>query len=117
MSSDELRGNRKLVLGLESVLFSPVNVLGFRVAPFLSADIGWVARSGSKLFGNLPYQGYGIGFRFRNEAFTFNTFQVKFVYYSGIPALTDPARFGFDGISSLRFRDFDVTTPEVVGFR
>ncbi len=117
VSSDELRGDKKLVLGIESVVFSPINILGFRVAPFLSADIGWVALSGNKLLNKSPYQGYGIGFRFRNEALTFNTFQVKFVYYSGIPALTDPARFGFDGISSLRFRDFDVTTPEVVGFR
>jgi hypothetical protein len=117
ISSDELRGVRKVVLGFESVLFSPVNVLGFRVAPFVSADIGWVARSGSKLLGNAPYQGYGIGLRFRNETLTFNTFHIKFVYYSGIPGLTNPTRFDFDGISSLRFRDFAVTTPEVVVFR
>ncbi len=117
ISSDELRGNQKLVVGLESVLFSPVNVLGFRVAPFVSADVGWVARSSSKLFSSSPYQGYGIGFRFRNETLTFNTFQIKFVYYSGIPALTNPTRFDFDGISSLRFRDFAVTNPEVVVFR
>jgi hypothetical protein len=117
ISSDELRGTRKFVLGVESVLFSPINVLGFRIAPFLLTDIGWVAQDGRSLFGSAPYQGYGIGFRFRNEALTFNTFQVKFTYYSGIPGITNPVRFGFDDISPLRFRDFAVTTPEVVSFR
>ena len=117
ISSDELRGTSKMVLGLESVLFSPINFLGFRIAPFFSADLGWTALDGRKLFSQAPFQGYGIGFRFRNESLTFDTFQIRFSYYSGIPDLTNSLRIGFDGISPLRFRDFAITTPEVVAFQ
>lgn len=115
--SDELRGTRKLVVGAETVFFSPVNFLGFRVAPFLFTDIGWTAFSGQKLLNITPYQGYGIGFRFRNENLTFNTFQVRLSFYSGIPNIGQPYRASFDGISPLRFRDFDISAPEIVPFK
>lgn len=117
INSDELRGTRKLVIGFESVFFSPVNFLGFRVAPFAFADLGWAAFSGQKLITATPYQGYGIGFRFRNENLTINTFQVRLSYYAGIPDLKNPFRANFDGISPLRFRDFDISAPETVPFR
>jgi len=117
VSSDELRGTRKLVLGVESVFFSPVNFLGFRVAHFLFADLGWAAFSGQKLLDRVPFQGYGIGFRFRNENLTFNTFQIRLSYYAGIPDLRNPLRVNFDGISPLRFRDFDISAPDTVPFR
>jgi hypothetical protein len=115
--SDELRGTRKLVVGVETVLFSPVNFLGFRVAPFVFANVGWTSFDGQKLLTNVPYQGYGLGFRFRNENLTFNTFQVRLSFYSGIPDITQPLRAGFDGIPPLRFRDFDISAPEIVPFR
>ena len=117
IASDELRGTRKLVIGVESVLFSPINFLGFRIAPFLFADLGWANYNNSTFFGKAPYQGYGIGFRFRNENLTFDTFQVRFSLYSGIPDIGQPFRFGFDGIPPLRFRDFDTAAPEIVSFR
>ena len=117
ISSDELRGTRKLVLGFESVLFSPINFLGFRVAPFVFGDLGWSSYQQQSFFARAPYQGYGIGFRFRNENLTFDTFQVRFSFYSGIPDIIPPLRMGFDGIPPLRFRDFDISAPEVVPFR
>ncbi|TAG17637.1 MAG: hypothetical protein EAZ14_00425 [Runella slithyformis] len=117
ISSDELRGTRKLVLGFESVLFSPVNLLGFRIAPFVFTDLGWSSYNQKPFFAGVPYQAYGVGFRFRNENLTFDTFQVRFSFYSGIPDISPPFRMGFDGIAPLRFRDFDISAPEVVPFR
>ena len=117
ISSDELRGTRKLVVGFESVLFSPINFLGFRVAPFVFGDLGWSSYQQKPFFAAAPYQAYGIGFRFRNENLTFDTFQVRFSFYSGIPDIIPPIRMGFDGIPPLRFRDFDISAPEVVPFR
>jgi hypothetical protein len=117
ISSDELRGTRKLVVGFESVLFSPINFLGFRIAPFLFTDLGWSSYDQKPFFAKAPYQGYGVGFRFRNENLTFDTFQVRFSFYKGIPDINSPLRVGFDGIPPLRFRDFDIAAPEVVPFR
>lgn len=115
--SDEMRGTRKLVLGVETVFFSPINFLGFRMAPFLFSNIGWTSFSKQSFFHQRPFQGYGIGFRFRNENLTFDTFQIRLSLYSGIPQITNPLRVGFDGIPPLRFRDFDISAPEIVPFR
>ncbi|MBB3839927.1 hypothetical protein FHS57_003938 [Runella defluvii] len=117
ISSDELRGTRKLVIGAETVFFSPLNFLGFRVAPFTFADLGWTAFSGQYLFRNKPFAGYGLGFRFRNENLTFTTFQVRLSIYSGIPDIGQPFRANFDGVPPLRFRDFDISAPEIVQFK
>jgi hypothetical protein len=114
--SDALRGSRKLVINLEAVWFSNVNVLGFRMAPFAFADVGWVSFSETKFFNNL-YSGYGLGFRFRNENLTFNTFQIRLGYYPNIPSLSSNIRFGFDGVTPLRFRDFDISAPDIQDFR
>lgn len=115
--SDELRGTRKLVIGAETVFFSPLNFLGFRIAPFTFADLGWSTFSGQNLFRNKPFQGYGLGFRFRNENLTFTTFQVRLSIYAGIPDIATPYRVSFDGVPPLRFRDFDISAPEIVQFK
>lgn len=117
ITSDELRGTRKLVLGAESVFFSPINFLGFRIAPYVFTNIGWASFPSETLLFKRPFQSYGVGFRFRNENLTFNTFQLRLSYYVGIPDILPPLRIGGDGVAPLRFRDFDISAPEVVPFR
>ncbi|MFN4145774.1 MAG: hypothetical protein ACK4GN_08125 [Runella sp.] len=117
INSDELRGTRKLLIGAESVFFSPINFLGFRIAPFLFANVGWATFAPEPFFGRKPYQGYGIGFRIRNENLTFNSFQFRLTYFAGIPGIVQPLRAGFEGIPPLRFRDFDISAPEVITFK
>mgnify|MGYP001810312817 CR=1 FL=1 len=117
ISSDEMRGTRKLVVGVESVFFSPINFLGFRMAPFVFSNIGWASFKGESMLKQRPFHGYGFGFRFRNENLTFNTFQIRLSLYSGIPDIGQPFRAGFEGVTPLRFRDFDISAPETIPFR
>ncbi len=117
ITSDELRGTRKLVVGVESVFFSPINFLGFRMAPFVFSNLGWTSFKGEPLLNARPFHGYGIGFRFRNENLTFNTFQVRLSIYSGIPDIGQPFRAGFEGVTPLRLKDFDISAPEIIPFR
>lgn len=117
ISSDGLRGTKSVVFNLETVFFTPGNVLGFRFALFTYADIGLVTRPGRALFNQNPYQGYGIGIRVRNENLAFNTFQIRIGYYPNIPENNILWRSSFSGIPSLRLYDLSVTAPEVVPFR
>lgn len=116
VSSDQLIGTRRLTLGLESVLFSLKSILGFRIAHFMFADLGMVTGDRS-IFKSRIYQGYGVGFRLRNENLTINTFQVRIGYYPNIPGLASPFRFGLDGVSSLSLRDFDISAPSIIPFK
>lgn len=112
VNSNFLRGTKRLTFGAESVFFSPFNIIGFRVAMFGFVNLGLVSFSNKRLFDGPLYQGYGLGFRLRNENLTFNTIQVRLGYYPNIPNLTNRLRMEFSGETPLRFRDFNFDRPE-----
>jgi hypothetical protein len=114
--SDSLKGVRKLVFNFETILFSRANIAGFRIAPYLFADIGMVNFGDKSFFSGPIYNGFGLGFRLRNENLTFNTFQIRFGIYPNIPNI-DTFRLAFGGEQRLTFKDFDISAPEEVRFR
>jgi hypothetical protein len=111
-----LRGTKSIVLNLETVFFTPINLLGFQIASFTYADLGMITPANINLFSGQLFQGYGLGFRLRNENLTFNTFQFRLGYYPNIPNNNAVFRTQFSGIPSLRLNDFDIRAPEVVNF-
>ncbi len=111
-----LRGEQSLVLSTETVLFTPLTLLGFQIATFGYADLGWVGINNAGIFQIPLYQGYGIGFRFRNENLTLNTFQIRLGFYSGFPGLANPLRTEFAEIPRSRLADFDIGAPDVAPF-
>lgn len=117
VSSGALRGNNRLVLNLETVLFTPFNVLGFRAALFTFADLGMVPERDKHFFRSTLYQGYGLGVRVRNEHLAFNTFQLRIGFYPNIPGIGTPFRTSIDGIPLFRLNDFDIGAPSVVPYR
>lgn len=117
ISNDALIGTKRLLVGYENVLFSNLNLIGFRVAFVTFANIGLVSFPNRSLSNGPLYQGYGIGFRLRNENLTFNSFQVRLAYYPNLPNNPQAFRFAFEGIPNVRFRDFDISAPEIVPYR
>lgn len=116
LTNDALRGTKFLLTNFENVLFSKLDVLGFRVAIITFANFGLITYNRS-LWKAPLYQSYGFGFRFRNENLTFNSFQIRLAWYPNIPANPSPLRFAFDAVPTLRLRDFDVSAPEIISYR
>ena len=116
VKSDSLKGVRKLVFNFETVLFSRANIGGFRIAPYLFADVGMINFGEKSFFKGPIYNGFGLGFRLRNENLTFNTFQIRFGFYPNIPNI-DTFRLAVGGEQKLIFKDFDISAPEEVRFR
>ena len=94
-----------------------MSLVGFRVAFISFANVGLVSFPDRSLLQGPLYQGYGIGFRLRNENLTFNSFQIRFSYFPNIPGNRVPFRNSFEGIPALRFRDFDLSAPLIVPYR
>jgi hypothetical protein len=115
ISSPWLLGNKRAALNLETVLFTPYNLLGFRAAFFSFADLGVI--SSTNLWESPIYQAYGVGVRLRNEHLALNTFQVRLVWYPNIPGNAIPLRTAFDGIPVLRIEDFHIGAPQPIPFR
>lgn len=114
VNSSGLRGDKRLTLGIESVLFSRRSLVGFRIAYFTFANFGLVSLKGQSLFSSKLYNGFGLGMRIRNENLTINTFQVRIGFYPNIPDISSPWRFAFDGIRPYRLRDFDISAPTII---
>lgn len=117
VNSDALRGTSRWLINYENILFSRLSLTGFRVAFITFANIGLVSFPDRPLLRGPLYQGYGIGFRLRNENLTFNSFQIRLSYYPNIPGNRSPFRTGFEGVPSLRFRDFDLSAPFIVPYQ
>lgn len=106
-----LRGHRKLVVSAETVDFTPLNFLGFRVALFGFADVGVIAPKEVPLLSGNLFQGYGVGLRIRNDHLTFSTFQLRFAFYPKVPPGVSQYDFNIDGLVPLRLDDFDIKAP------
>ena len=117
VSSDALQGNQRVFVGYEPILFTRLSLLGFRMAFLAFVNVGLVSFSNQRLLRGPIYQGYGVGFRFRNENLTFNSIQVRLAYYPNIPGNTIPFRQSFEAVPAVRFRDFDLPAPQIIAYQ
>ncbi|HSI91587.1 MAG TPA: hypothetical protein VK927_10755 [Adhaeribacter sp.] len=118
--SGNLYGQNKFVVNLESNLFTPISFVGFRLAGIVFADFGWISKTDNiSPFKEKPYQGYGVGIRFRNEYMSFSTIQLLLAYYPRIPEGDGFNNFKFYESSRryYEFQDFYYSQPGVAGYR
>lgn len=117
VNNDALIGTKRLLVSYQNVLFSKVNFIGFRIAFITFANLGMVSFPERSLLRSSLYQGYGFGFRLRNENLTFNSFQIRLAYYPNLPNNPQAIRYAFEGVPTVRFRDFDISAPQIVQYQ
>jgi len=117
INSDRLIGTKKFTIGLETVYFSEKSLLGFRIAYYAFADFGLVTQDKLHLWDTPVYQGYGLGIRLRNENLSINTLQLRIGFYPNIPETSSNMRYGIEGNTPLRLRDFDISAPSMVPYQ
>ncbi|MGE5351647.1 MAG: hypothetical protein ACM3P0_06155 [Acidobacteriota bacterium] len=113
----EERGNKKLVLNYENDIFVPLRFLNFKLAFITFADFALLSGKDELLFSSKLYQGYGVGFRIRNEHLIFPTFQLMFGYYPN-DGMRGGNRFEVFRQQSMfyHFNQFQISAPSVVQF-
>jgi hypothetical protein len=94
-------GTERLALNIESDMFTPLNIVGFRFLFYTFFDLAWIGNK--KLFVNDNlYGGIGLGVRIRNDLLVFKTIEFKIGYYP---------RFDQSGFND--FFDIDTSYPKV----
>jgi hypothetical protein len=78
-------------LKYEYVLFTPWFFYGFRFAPYLFADVGFISSSRNPLIQSSLYAALGLGVRIRNESLAFKTIVLSFGYLPKV--LEDQSRW------------------------
>jgi len=83
----EWRNNRQVVGALratlkgEAVFYSPLDIVGFRFAPFVFGNICYLSPAKDELLDRRFYNTIGGGIRTRNESLIFGTIELKGYYY------------------------------------
>lgn len=79
--ADSLWGTKRLTINAETVLFTPIKLLGFKIAPFTALDGAILGKSNQTFFQSKGYAGFGGGLRTRNENLVFGTIELRVMYY------------------------------------
>ena len=103
----------RFVVNYETTLFTPLSLLGFRLAGIAFADAAWVSErpGGGSPFGNAPYTGFGLGLRLRNEYTALRTFQFLVGYYPRGLNAANGVRLFETARETVTFTDFGLGTP------
>ncbi|MGE5498655.1 MAG: hypothetical protein ACM3Q2_11315, partial [Syntrophothermus sp.] len=115
-SDGGLRGNKKLILNYENDIFVPLKFLGFKLAIITFADFGLISsNTSSSLFSSKLFQGYGFGFRIKNEHLIFPPIQFMFGFYPNTPE-AGGKHFNMFRQSSIyyHFNRFQFSNPSIV---
>jgi hypothetical protein len=103
----------RFTLNYETTMFTPLSLLGFRLAGIAFADAAWISdkpRGGSP-FGGAPYTGFGLGLRFRNEFTAVRTFQLLLGYYPRGLNAANGVRMFETARETVTFTDFGLGQP------
>lgn len=116
LSSNQLIGSTRLMLNFETVIFSPVNFYGFKLAHFIFCDLGAIGPSYELIRSDRLYSGFGIGLKMRNESLTYPTFLFRLGYYPKLPDNADVAHWLISTEHRKRFDNFRIKEPYILPF-
>jgi hypothetical protein len=112
-----VNGTQRLSVSIESVLFSPANLYGFRFAFFGFADLSLLSGTNVKIGNSSIVSGIGLGVRIRNDNLVFNTLQVRLGFFPNPPLYSKISNLTVSGEQLLRPNNFDPGPPAIIPFR
>jgi hypothetical protein len=84
LDDNKILGNQRLVINLESRVFTPWSVMGFRFMLFGYADVGAVGGERDPIVQKKIYSSLGLGFRINNPDLVLPSTQVRFGFVNSI---------------------------------
>lgn len=109
-------GQSRLVVNVESILFTPWDFYGFRTALFTFADLGYLKERHALIAGSQFYSSFGIGVRLRNRSLVFQTLEFRLAY---LPKVDNSTQNWFPDYSSRdprMFLNLNPTKPHLPRF-
>ena len=117
LRSNALRGTQRFLINLETVSFTPLEIIDFKFVVFGFFDLGLINDGNRNIFKETSQTGFGLGFRIRNDNLTFKAIEFRIAFYPDAPMGIPDADFDLSGNSAFSFSDFLITRPEPSIFR
>lgn len=115
--NDSVNGTQRLSVSLESVLFSPVNIIGFKFAFFGFTDFSFLSGTNEILGRGYALSSIGLGIRVRNDNLVFNTLQIRIGYFPNPPSYSSISSVTVSGVQLLRPDNFESGLPTIIPYR
>ena len=115
----QILATSRFLANYEGTVYTPLSLLGFRVAILAFADLAMVNErigGGSPFGGDAPYTGFGLGLRFRNELTVLRTFQFLLGFYPRGQLSANGLRLFETNRDAYNFSDFSFGQPSVVQY-
>lgn len=114
-NSSELKGTRRLLFTLQTQANAPLNLIGFRLAPYFIYSLGMLGNSEIGFKNSKVYSQIGLGVLIKNESLVFNTFELSIAFYPSIPGIgQDIFKINSFKSKDFGFRDFEIGKPATV---
>ena len=116
--SQSLLGTKKLLFTFQTQGYSPWNLWGFRLNPFLSNTMGMLANGSDSFKKSKLYTQLGVGLIISNDYLVFNSFQISFSFYPNIPGNgSNVFKTNSFNTEDFGFQDFEFSKPIVVPYQ
>ncbi|WP_291085154.1 hypothetical protein [Flavobacterium sp. BFFFF1] len=111
-------GTKKLVLALQTQAYSPWNLWGFRLNPYLNYTAAVIGNDRAGITKSKVYSSIGIGLIINNDYLVFSSFQLSLAYYPTIPGegsnLTKTNTFE---TTDFGLQDFELGKPRTIIYK
>jgi len=111
-NSPALSGTSRLLVTLQTQLYAPWNLIGFRFGPYLVCSLGMLGNAITEFKNSKMYSQIGLGVLIKNENLVFNRFQISISFYPIIPGIGyDVFKMNAFKTTDFGFRDFEMEKP------
>ena len=111
-NSPALSGTSRLLVTLQTQLYAPWNLIGFRFGPYLVCSLGMLGNAITEFKNSKVYSQIGLGVLIKNENLVFNRFQISISFYPIIPGIGyDVFKMNAFKTTDFGFRDFEMEKP------
>lgn len=109
---------RIMALTLQTQSYSPLELYGFRVGPYIFSSLGILGNTSSNNLNTRLYTVLGLGVLIKNNYLMINTFQISMTFYPNLPGRgTNILNLNAYKTSDYGFDDFEISKPKVVDYR
>jgi hypothetical protein len=115
-SPDSLFGFQRTLLQIETTIFTPGQILGFRLAPFVSIEGATLDRTDDFKKRRDFFWGLSSGFRIRNENLIFGTVEFRVTYFPKTVPGVDHIAFKITSNLRIKYSGAFVRPPTFISF-
>lgn len=112
---DSLAGDQRLSFRTETVIYTPLKLAGFHLAPVARIDLAYLAKENERLIQRKNfYSGFSAALRARNENLIFNTVEARVYYYPKTVEGLSQTRLEFRTNLRIKYPTNLITAPATV---